>query len=150
VASFNNILCAVDFDRNSLLALRVASELTRSSKGILHIFHVVGIPPDKSSFEKLESRAQRKLERWASRVCEGVQYRVHVTDGNPDVEILVMATHLRANMIILATHGWKGLRRLLLGSVAEAVMRQAPCPVVTVRPRAKPAQARVGVKNACG
>src|ERR1700758_3561502 len=48
VVSFNSILCAFDFDRNSLLALRVASELTRSSKGILHIFHVVGMPPDAS------------------------------------------------------------------------------------------------------
>lgn len=146
MVSFNNILCAVDFDRNSLLALRVASELTRSSKGVLHIFHVVGIPPDKSSFEKLERTAKRKLERLASRVCEAAQYRVLVTDGNPDVEILVMATRLRVNMIVLATHGWKGLRRLLLGSVAEAVMREAPCPVLTVRPRARPAQARLGKK----
>jgi nucleotide-binding universal stress UspA family protein len=102
MASFNNILCAVDFDRNSLLALRVASELARSSKGILHIFHVVGLPSDTSSFEKLETTAQRKLERLASRVCEAVQYRVHVTDANPDVEILVMATRLRANMIVMA------------------------------------------------
>ena len=67
MASFNNILCAVDFDRNSLLALRVASELARSSKGILHIFHVVGIPSDTSSFEKLETIAKRKLERLARR-----------------------------------------------------------------------------------
>jgi nucleotide-binding universal stress UspA family protein len=149
MASFNNILCAVDFDRNSLLALRVASELARSSKGILHIFHVVGLPSDTSSFEKLEATAQRKLERLARRVCEAVQYRVHVTDANPDVEILVMATRLRANMIVMATHGRKGLRRILLGSVAEAVMREAPCPVLTVRPKALPARARLG-KKACG
>ena len=145
--SFNNILCAVDFDRNSLLALRVASELTRSSKGFLHIFHVVGIPSDASSFEKLEAIAKRKLERLArKRLGEAVRYRVHVTNGNPDVEILLMATRLRANMIVMATHGWKGLRRLLLGSVAEGVMREAPCPVLTVRPRARPARARLGKK----
>ena len=147
MVSFNNILCAVDFDRNSLLALRVASELTRSSKGFLHIFHVVGIPPDTSSFEKFEAVAKRKLERLAgTRVGEAVRYRVHVTNGNPDVEILLMAKHLRANMIVMATHGWKGLRRLLLGSVAESVMREAPCPVLTVRPRARPARARLGKK----
>ena len=147
MVSFNNILCAVDFDRNSLLALRVASELTRSSKGVLHIFHVVGIPSDASSFEKLEAIAKGKLERLAgTRVGEAVRYKVHVTNGNPDVEILVMATRLRANMIVMATHGWKGLRRLLLGSVAEAVMREAPCPVLTVRPRARSARARRGEK----
>lgn len=147
MVSFNNILCAVDFDRNSLLALRVASELTRSSKGALHIFHVVGIPSDASSFEKLEAIAKRKLERLArKRVGEAVRYRVHVTNGNPDVEIVLMATRSRANMIVMATHGWKGLRRLLLGSVAEGVMREAPCPVLTVRPRARPVRARLGKK----
>jgi nucleotide-binding universal stress UspA family protein len=146
VVSFNSILCAFDFDRNSLLALRVASELTRSSKGVLHIFHVVGIPPDASSFEELETIAKRKLERLAmNRVGKAVQYRVHVTDGNPDVEIVAMAKRLRANMIVMATHGWKGLR-LLLGSVAEGVMREAPCPVLTVRPRARPARAPLGKK----
>jgi nucleotide-binding universal stress UspA family protein len=147
VVSFNSILCAFDFDRNSLLALRVASELTRSSKGVLDIFHVVGIPPDASSFEELETIAKRKLERLAmNRVGKAVQYRVHVTDGNPDVEIVAMAKRLRANMIVMATHGWKGLRRLLLGSVAEGVMREAPCPVLTVRPRARPARAPLGKK----
>ena len=147
MAPFNNILCAVDFDRNSLLALRVALELARSSKGIPPYIPCRGVAVRYVIFRKARNdRARRKLERLASRVCEAVHYRVHVTDGNPDVEILVMATRLRANIIVMATHGWKGLRRILLGSVAEAVMREAPCPVLSVRPKALPARARLGKK----
>ena len=67
MVSFNNILCAVDFDRNSLLALRVASELTRSSEGLLHIFHVVGIPSDASSFEGSKPLPNASLNDWLGR-----------------------------------------------------------------------------------
>jgi nucleotide-binding universal stress UspA family protein len=56
-----------------------------------------------------------------------------VETGNPTDEIVRMATEENVDFIVLGTHGRRGLTRLLLGSIAEAVMRQAPCPVISVR-----------------
>jgi len=55
--------------------------------------------------------------------------------GDPGIEALRVARRVRANLIVMATHGRKGFRRLILGSVAERVVREAPCPVLTIRPR---------------
>ena len=55
--------------------------------------------------------------------------------GDPGVEVLQLAKRLRADLIVMATHGRKGLRHLVLGSVAERVVREAPCPVLTVKPK---------------
>ena len=67
-------------------------------------------------------------------------YEVDVTMGDAGTEILLVARRLRANLIVMATHGRKGVRRLILGSVAERVVREAPCPVLTVRPQEAPSR----------
>ena len=56
-----------------------------------------------------------------------------LAQGNPAEEILKIAQSLPADLVVLGTHGWTGLARLLMGSVAETVMRKAPCPVLTVK-----------------
>jgi nucleotide-binding universal stress UspA family protein len=60
-----------------------------------------------------------------------VEYRV--ADGNPAAEIVRLAQAEGANLIVMGTHGRRGIGRLLLGSVAESVLRRAPCPVLTLR-----------------
>jgi nucleotide-binding universal stress UspA family protein len=60
-----------------------------------------------------------------------VEYRVE--EGHPAETILAVAQEVRADLIVMGTHGRSGARRLLMGSVAEAVSRRAACPVVTVR-----------------
>lgn len=137
---FRRILCPVDFDANSLLALRLAAELARERQTMLHLLHVTAVVPNPEIFVpvgKLEAEARTKLERLAAREVAGTaRYRIHVTTGEPGVAALQMAKRLRADLIVMATHGRKGLRRLVLGSVTERVVRQAPCPVLTVKPRA--------------
>ena len=66
----------------------------------------------------------------------GTHYELHVTTGDPAVEVLQAATRLGIDLIVMATHGRKGFRRLVLGSVAERVIREAQCPVLTVKPKA--------------
>jgi nucleotide-binding universal stress UspA family protein len=61
----------------------------------------------------------------------GVEYRV--LDGAPAVEILEAARQVQCDLIVLGTHGHTGLERLVMGSVAEEVMRKAKCPVLTVK-----------------
>lgn len=142
---FKKILCPVDFDQNSLLALRLASELAQERKANLYLLHVVAIPPGPEvalPFARMEAAARTKLERLARQRVNGkARYEVEVMLGDPGVEVLQVAKRLGANLIVMATHGRKGLRRLVLGSVAEHVVREASCPVLTVSPKATRANA---------
>ena len=63
----------------------------------------------------------------------GVEAEYRVNEGEPAAEIIRLARELGANLIAMGTHGRSGLGRILLGSVAEAVLRRAPCPVLTLR-----------------
>ncbi|MGB8414550.1 MAG: universal stress protein [Candidatus Binatus sp.] len=136
---FKKILCPLDFDPNSLLALRLASELAQEGKATLHLLHVVAMPPGPEvalPFGKMETAARTRLERLARQKVNGkARYQIEVMMGDPAVEVLQAAKRLRANLIVMATHGRKGLRRFVLGSVAERVVREAPCPVLTVKPK---------------
>jgi nucleotide-binding universal stress UspA family protein len=139
---FSKILCPVDFDANSLRALRTASEMARERKATLYLLHVVALPPGPEvalPFGQIERQARARLERLARPSLRGkVRYEIEVMMGDPAVETLRIANRLGANLIIVATHGRRGLRRLVLGSVAERIIREAPCPVLAVR--AKPAR----------
>jgi universal stress protein A len=136
---FNKILCPVDFDPNSTLALRLASELAQERQATLHLLHVVAMPPGPEvalPFGKMETAARSRLERLARQTVNGkARYEVKVLMGDPAVEVLQAAERLRAELIVMATHGRRGLRHLILGSVAEHVVREAPCPVFTVKPK---------------
>jgi universal stress protein A len=132
---FSNILCPVDFDQNSLTAIPVAAELAREHNATLYLLHV--LDSEKFSFGKIESAAQTKLKRIGrQKLKAGSRYEFLVVIGDPAVEVLQAATRLGIDLIVMATHGRKGLRRLVLGSVAERVVRESPCPVLTVKPAA--------------
>lgn len=141
---FTKILCPVDFDHGALAALRLAAEVAQEHKAVLHVLHVVAIPPNTEvplPFAEMEARAETRLARLArQRIGSKARYRLYVRVGDPGGEVLSAAKRLGARLVIMATHGRKGLRRLLLGSVAERVVREAPCPVLTVKPgtRIKP------------
>jgi universal stress protein A len=137
---FSNILCPVDFDQGSLAAVPVAAELAREHKATLYLLHVVHLqlaPETAQSSGAAESAAETKLERIGhQKLKAGTRYEILVMTGDPAVEVLQTATRLGIDLIVMATHGRKGLRRLVLGSVAERVVREAQCPVLTVKPKA--------------
>lgn len=141
---FRKILCAVDFDQNSLQALRLACELAQERQATLYLVHAVAIPPGAEvalPFGKLEADARTRLERLArQKVNRKAPYQVRVTMGDPAVEILQAAKRWGVDLIVMATHGRRGLRRLILGSVAERVVREASCPVLTLKPKAPAAK----------
>lgn len=94
------------------------------------------IPPKPEvtvPFDEMEMAVTAKLDRLArQRIGRRVRYEVHAETGQPAIEVLRPARRLGANLIIMATHGRKGLRRLVLGSVAERVVREARCHVLTI------------------
>jgi universal stress protein A len=136
---FDKIVCPVDFDQNSLLALRLATELAQERGATLYLLHVVAVPPGPEvalPFGKMETAARTRLEKLAREKIGGkADYEIDVLMGDPGVEILQLARRLRADLIVMATHGRRGLRHIVLGSVAERVVREAPCPVLTVKPQ---------------
>jgi nucleotide-binding universal stress UspA family protein len=144
---FDKILCPLDFDQNSVRALRLAAELAQERKATLYLLHVVGMPPGPEvalPFGQMEAVARTKLERLAQRwIDRKIQYELEVTMGDPGGEVLRVAKRKRVNLIVMATHGRKGLPRLILGSVAERVVREAACPVLTVKPKTSAQRASV-------
>lgn len=143
---FKKVLVALDFSEPSDRALRVASQLSADTGAALVLVHVwqptiysYGGPAFPISFaedyirdanEKLAS-AQREAEQAGAR-----QVTSDVLAGTPWHEIVELLRNDRSfDLAILGTHGHTGLKHVLLGSVAEKVVRHAPCPVLVVRSR---------------
>ncbi len=137
---FANILCPVDFDQNSLAAVPIAARLAQEQNATLCLLHVIHLHPPAEpalSFAEAEAKARTRLEQLAHQKFKaGTRYELLVITGDPAAEVLQVAAGLGDDLIVMATHGRRGFRRLVLGSVAERVVREAPCPVLTVRPNA--------------
>jgi nucleotide-binding universal stress UspA family protein len=133
------ILHPTDFSEHSKLAFRLARSLARDYGARLIVLHVAEPPPGAVGervftlpppldLEALRQRLQ-KLKPRDPKIP--VEHRV--VEGLADTEILKAAEATKCDVIVLGTHGRTGLDRLLMGSVAEQVLRGAPCPVVTVK-----------------
>jgi nucleotide-binding universal stress UspA family protein len=84
--------------------------------------------------ESARKWVEEELEKWAGAArSKGISVRTLVRTGSPYQEIVNLATDERADLVAMGTHGRSGVSRLLLGSVADRVIRLAPCPVLTVR-----------------
>jgi nucleotide-binding universal stress UspA family protein len=135
----NKILVPFDFSTCGKAALDLATVLARDSGARLLLLHVDETPflvAGGEYFEVAPVVSQDELRKRLSEVVvtdPNVPCERRVETGNPTDEIVRMATEENVDFIVLGTHGRRGLTRLLLGSIAEAVMRQAPCPVISVR-----------------
>jgi universal stress protein A len=132
------VLCPIEFDVSSLAALDLACDLVRRNNGTLHVLHVVS-PPSPALisapllFERVGQFARIELEEIARESLGDVDYRLLVKTGRAPDEIIATASELKAHVIVMATHAHTGAPRPFLGSVAEKVIREAPCPVLTIR-----------------
>jgi nucleotide-binding universal stress UspA family protein len=139
------ILVPTDFSDNSLVAMDYACWLAQVLKAEVSILHVAEPHVYPAAFglgsvnlpeleQKLRAAAVERVDRLKSeKVPAGVAARAAVVDGVPFVEIVRRARDEKADLIVIATHGYSGLKHVLLGSTAERVVRKAPCPVLTVR-----------------
>jgi nucleotide-binding universal stress UspA family protein len=137
------ILCPVDFSDNSKPAFQLACALARDYAARLHVVHVVAPPVVYGegmvfvTSEKSKEELLRKLkDLQASEPQLDIDY--HLREGESFLEILDVAKRLKSDLIVMGTHGWTGLTRLLMGSVAEQVMRKALCPVLTINGKISP------------
>jgi universal stress protein A len=141
VHRYRTILCPVDFDENSVAAVKHAAQLAAEMDAMLHLLHVITIIPTAPEMvQSLEPQsdlsARQRLQKIADGELVGIKHQLHTKLAFASLipkSILATAHELGADLIVMATHGRSGLSHLLLGSVAEAVVRNATCPVLTVR-----------------
>lgn len=155
---FRRILAPTDFSQCAAEAFPRAVEMARAFSAELLMVHVLplepatpwDIPPyadfglaampSSEYAEKMEGEVRQRMEALVKDgVPSGVSVRALVERGDPAREIDHTARREQVDLIVMATHGWTGWRHLVFGSVAERVLREAPCPVLVVREPGKTA-----------
>ena len=146
------ILHPTDFSPESAAAFEIACSLARDYQAKLLVVHVMEPPPAIPSEMGLATlplddsvavAAKDELDK-LRRKTGALAIGTRLVEGVPAVEIVDVAQEVHADLIVMGTHGRGALKRLFLGSVAESVLRKAPCPVLTVKnpfPAAIPAAA---------
>lgn len=143
--SFRKILCPTDFSDGSRVALRLAIEKLGADAHLV-LTHVWQAPyvygPDAAIpgnvFVETKTLAENDLARWKGEAEQLGARRVStvLATGAPWHEIVEIARRDPAiDLIVMGTHGYTGLKHVLMGSVAEKVVRHAPCPVLAARAR---------------
>jgi nucleotide-binding universal stress UspA family protein len=150
VLEIKSILAPTDFSTHSERAVRYACQLAERFGSSLHLLHVLSeiLPagPDPllmpampaQYYRENEDRARDTLGRlldpsWGKPISVVTTVRW----GSPVETIVAYAVENRIDLITIATHGRTGLSHVLLGSVAEHIVREAPCPVLTIRDNAR-------------
>lgn len=152
------IVVGYDYSELADGALKAAFDLAaREALGEVHVVHVIapivdmldvasggavaGASVDLSAaYEALEARIGERLALWQDQTKKTFsRLAVHVRTEMASSAVAQLASDVDAELVVVGTHGRRGLRHLLLGSVAEAVVRQAPCPVLVVRPKSEKA-----------
>jgi nucleotide-binding universal stress UspA family protein len=139
---YHRILVAVDFSPASEDAWSHARRLAALSDGELVLAHIVSEAPrfvagplTRARLAEVQAALRRgaddRLAQWVA--AEGRRVRTAVRVGVPYEEIVALARDERADLLVIGTRGRSGVPRALLGSVAERVVRLAPCPVLSVR-----------------
>jgi nucleotide-binding universal stress UspA family protein len=139
-----HILVPTDFSEGSTEAFETALDMARDTGARLTLFHVHHVPatvfPDvimpltPELMQNVQHSADLVLEQLRERaLAAGIETDCKTAFGTTHVEICDLAQSLAVDLIVIGTHGRGGLSHALLGSVAEKVVRKAPCPVLTVR-----------------
>jgi universal stress protein A len=137
-----NICVPIDFSETSASALNYAKALAEAFHARLHLLHVLvswipdtDFPINPQFYVELEQSARKQLESQLT-AAEREKYQAHlelVSGMSEFLEIIRYARDKNIDLIVLGTHGRGPIAHMLLGSVAEKIVRKAPCPVLTVR-----------------
>jgi len=140
---FKTILFPCDFSTSETAAFEYAADLARDCDAKLLIAHArepapiyaegpfyTGIPqPDYEAVQQMLAKVQP--------TSPGVRFEHRLLSGDPAPAVAELARREQVDLIVMSSHGRSGWGRLLMGSVAEGVMREAPCPILIVKPRCK-------------
>jgi universal stress protein A len=148
----NEIVCPIDFSRPSNAALKEAIGMAKQYKAELILVSVVepivtglmlSVYTYQQYVKRLKARALEQLKVIIKKnVPKGVKSSAVVKTGEPADEIVRTAKSRHADLVVIATHGRRGWGHLIFGSVAEKVIRLAPCPVLVIHPPKKRAKVK--------
>ena len=146
---FSKILVPVDFSEYTDEILEYAAEIAKKFGSSLHLIHVIPTMDYFTPYESfisaenveaaqkaIEAEVRKQLEETAGYLA-GIAVTRAVRTGAAFIEITEYAESEGMDLIVMGTHGRGGIEHLLLGSVAGRVIRRAPCPVLTIRPKKK-------------
>jgi nucleotide-binding universal stress UspA family protein len=148
---FKKIVCPIDFSEYSSEIVAYAVSIAKKFDAELHLFHVI---PNLNYFTPYESfltpenlvaiekNIGTEVDRDFGKIMEKIDIPVKkiIKTGVTFVEIIDYVKTEGIDLIVMGTHGRSGIEHILIGSVAEKVVRKAPCPVLTIRPKNKPFQ----------
>lgn len=140
------ILCAVDLSEHSILVAEYAVTMAKAFNAEVNVVYAapaltqyVGLHVSASSIEsfvgEILAGAEKSMQDFVTEYFAGVKAKGKVLNGYAAEEILKQAKEGEADIIIMGTHGRKGIDRILFGSVAEKIVKSSPIPVMTVRPQ---------------
>jgi universal stress protein A len=142
LTNFKRVLCPVQFDdKNSVAALAMAKEIVKQNKGKLFVFNAVSPHADPTRMGGAamaahdEKVAEQEMARLKKEMLADVEHETILLIGNPAEEIVKAEHAYGTDLVVMATHGRTGVTHLVLGSVAERVVRESTCPVLTIRPK---------------
>lgn len=146
MTDYQHVVCATDFSVSSTDAVRHADQLARQAGATLHLLHIVQDPLQQPwaaeayvmNLGDLTAEWQQHAEKELARIAEGCAATTVTACrmGRPVTEILRYVDEVHADLLVAGTHGHGAIAHLILGSVAERLVRQANCPVLTVRSKA--------------
>ena len=145
---FKKILCPVDFSKFTEEVITYAADIAKHYGAELHVLHVI---PNLTYFTPYESfltpenliavekNIQDEVERDFGKILKRIDMETKkvVRTGVAFVEIIDYAKSEGIDLIVMGTHGRSGIEHILIGNVAEKVVRKSPCPVLTIRPKGK-------------
>lgn len=144
--AITKVLVPVDFSENASKILKDAVSIAAKFGAALHVIYVVQSFDDYSGFfvphmpiakfeEEMLQGAEKKMEQFLEEnLPAGTPRTAKVLVGDVSEVIIDFAADEGMGLIIMGTHGYKGLERILFGSVAEKIVKNAPCPVLTINP----------------
>jgi nucleotide-binding universal stress UspA family protein len=140
------ILLATDGSEEAALAARTAADIADKTTSELHIVYTEPVPvygefpsgrfeTSETVEKEVRNRAQRFLDDQVKQIeaAGGTVAQVHLRMGRPDEEIVTLGEEMDAGLIVMGSRGLGGIRRVLMGSVSDSVVRHAHCPVLVVR-----------------
>lgn len=145
--TLKTILCALDLSEHSQMVAEQASMLAKLSGAKIYAVYVAPTMTQYTGFHvapstidgfvgEIVSGAESSMAEFVAKHFDGVEVESEVIVGYATEEILAAAEKHNADLIVMGTHGRKGIDRILFGSVAEKVVTQSKIPVLTIRPQA--------------
>ena len=129
-----NVLVATDFSAASKRAVVYATAMARRHGSKLFVTHVVASGSESALMEGWRAGQSEIMEHFLANRLDGIQYELIVRSGDIWRVLSKLISEREIDLVVVGTRGRTGVRKLILGSVAESIFRQAPCPVLTVGP----------------